>query len=256
MSDFTVGADPELFLRKGNKIMSAIGLIGGTKKNPKPMEGLPKGFAVQEDNVLVEFNIPPATNQRDFNENIVTSVAYVSGLATKLDMSLSKKASASLTKDQLMNPLAHVFGCDPDFNVWTLEANARPYSEDASLRSAGGHIHIGVKGFKDSQKILLGRWLDFLIGIPFAAADPDTKRLQLYGKPGAIRFKPYGIEYRTPSNYWLFKPTLRSDLFVKIKRAVSCAGQGAQYKWDASIIGEMEKGNKEALKIFCSRNDL
>jgi len=255
MLEFTVGADPELFLRKGNKIMSAIGLIGGTKKEPKPMEGLPKGYAVQEDNVLVEFNIPPAKYMCDFEDSIKTSLGYVSGIAGKHGMTLSKKASASLTSDQLKHPLAHVFGCDPDFNVWTLEANPRPYSEDPNLRSAGGHIHVGV-ALKNSEKILLGRWMDFLIGVPFAAADPDTKRMQLYGKAGSIRFKPYGIEYRTPSNNWIFKPKIRARLFALIQRCIQKASQGTNPQYSMDLLAAMDRGDKEPLKAFASDWDL
>jgi hypothetical protein len=46
------------------------------------------------------------------------------------------------------------------------------------------------------------------LGLWSVINDPDTRRRQLYGKAGAIRFKPYGIEYRTLSNFWLADPKL------------------------------------------------
>jgi hypothetical protein len=94
-----------------------------------------------------------------------------------------------------------VFGCEPDFNAWTLKPNPRPESEDMFLRSAGGHIHVAFDGNK-MEKIELVRVLDYVLGVPCTLADPDRRRQELYGKAGAFRFKKYGIEYRTPSNYW------------------------------------------------------
>jgi hypothetical protein len=34
--------------------------------------------------------------------------------------------------------------------------------------------------------------------------DDGEERKKLYGKAGAMRIKPYGVEYRTPSNWWTF----------------------------------------------------
>ena len=68
MSHYRVGADPELFLadKTGKKILSAIGKIGGTKENPIQVEKMHKGFCYQEDNVLVEYNIPPVCSPEQF----------------------------------------------------------------------------------------------------------------------------------------------------------------------------------------------
>ena len=52
---FTIGCDPELFIKKkygGYK--SAVGLIGGSKWAPKPIDEV--GHAILEDNVALEFN--------------------------------------------------------------------------------------------------------------------------------------------------------------------------------------------------------
>lgn len=251
MYNLTVGADPELFLRKGSKIISAIGLIGGTKQKPKPMVGMADGFAIQEDNVLVEFNIPPAHSASGLCTYIKEAIKYVSTIAESNKLMISKKASASLADDQLMNPAAHIFGCDPDFNVWTLEPNPRPYSEDPNLRSAGGHIHVGCQHFSDTQKIMLGRWLDFLVGIPLACVDPDVTRMQLYGKPGAVRFKPYGLEYRSPSNYWIFKPNpFKYNIWGAIERAIYNVENDTRPDFGMRIIEAWEKGDKDILNQF------
>ena len=38
--------------------------------------------------------------------------------------------------------------------------------------------------------------------------DDGAKRRELYGKAGAYRVKPYGVEYRVLSNFWLKSPAL------------------------------------------------
>lgn len=220
MSNFTLGADPEVFLWNGKKIVSAIGKIGGTKKNPKPIKELGKGFAVQEDNVLLEYNIPAANDMDNFYNNMKVINDYIKELAGELGLEISVQASASLSKEELMDPRAHVFGCDPDFNVWTLEPNPRPSCDDPSFRCAGGHLHIGIN-LPKSQLIMLARWLDVFIGLPMAFYDPDKERSKLYGAPGSIRFKPYGIEYRTPSNFWTSKSQIWLWIWDQINKAIN-----------------------------------
>ena len=53
---FTIGADPEVFLERNNIPVSSIGKIGGTKYEPIHIQD---GIFLQEDNVTVEYNIPP-----------------------------------------------------------------------------------------------------------------------------------------------------------------------------------------------------
>jgi hypothetical protein len=204
-SQWVLGADPELFLQAGDskKILSAIGKIGGTKKEPKPAEGLAKGFAYQEDNVLVEYNIPPARFPSEWCSNNSTMMSFLGEkVSRELNCRLAIQSSHVMDDDQLADPRAHHFGCDSDFNVWTLEKNPVPKAENPNLRSAGGHIHIGME-MSNMDKIQLGRLLDSTVGVWSVIMDTDPRRRELYGKAGSIRMKPYGLEYRTPSNFWL-----------------------------------------------------
>ena len=43
------------------------------------------------------------------------------------------------------------------------------------------------------------------LGVPSVLMDEGEMRKQLYGKAGCFRPKPYGVEYRTLSNFWIFK---------------------------------------------------
>lgn len=195
-----IGADPELFYHDGKKFISAIGRVGGTKAEPRRLLG---GFALQEDNVTVEYNIPAVYSVEQFiwaNKLMMEEIDYI-GQQQGLKSVIA--SSATFDEEQLRDPRVKIFGCDPDFDAWELEPNAKPEAGDKSLRSAGGHIHLGMKDANNKQKVLAVRAMDLIIGVPLAFLDRDSKRRELYGRAGACRFKPYGVEYRTPSNYWL-----------------------------------------------------
>lgn len=202
-----IGCDPELFLEdKNGKVISAIGKIGGTKTRPKKIKSLGRGYAIQEDNVLLEYNLPAAKNPSQWMIAHNSMLTYLADLVGGMGLKLSDKASHSMDSDQLEDPRAFVFGCEPDFNVWELEWNKKPSCEDETLRSAGGHIHVAYDNPTPGDSIKLARLFDLFVGAPLKMKDPDKRRAQLYGKAGAIRFKPYGFEYRTPSNYWVTRP--------------------------------------------------
>ena len=72
-----VGSDAELFIYNKEGPFPICGLIGGTKQDPLPvMEG--NGYAVQEDNVLLEFNIPPASSALEFQTSITKMLSFLS----------------------------------------------------------------------------------------------------------------------------------------------------------------------------------
>ena len=195
-----VGADPELFLKDGSgRFISAVGKFGGTKREPKPLGRL-EGCFVQEDNALVEFNIPPCIDRNAFKSFIALCISEISLQARHQGYELAIVPSAEFEDDQLDSEQARSFGCDPDFNVWTMSENPPPSSPNRNLRSAGGHIHLEWSG---TDKIGIARAMDLFLGCPSILYDPDLRRRSLYGKAGAVRFKPYGVEYRTLSNFWI-----------------------------------------------------
>ena len=217
-----IGSDPELFLKDGNgKIISAIGKIGGTKKRPKPVKDLGRGFAIQEDNVLVEYNTPPVRKTEDWVYCHNTMLDWLQRKVGQLGLSLDIRSSHSMDEDQMDSPRAWVFGCEPDFDVWKLEMNPKPMAKDKFLRSAGGHIHIGYDNPSPSTSIKIVRALDMYVGAWLAQKDPDVRRRELYGRAGACRFKPYGVEYRTPSNFWLSTEALMKEVYERTMKAVN-----------------------------------
>lgn len=195
-----LGADPEVFLvnRKTKQFQSVIGLIGAGKDNPLQVEHLPKGFTLQEDNVALEFGIPPAASADEFVHHIQTVMR--AGLSKCKGMTFSKLSCTLFPDEALEHPMARVFGCEPDYNAYTGDVNPRPEPPHPSMRSAGGHIHFETKC--DPRAVV--KALDCLISVPAVLMDDGQERRKIYGKAGAYRPKPYGGEYRTPSNFWIF----------------------------------------------------
>lgn len=206
----SLGCDPELFLKDAfGTLRSSIGLIGGSKETPLPLP-LGDGFAVQEDNVAVEFNIAPAQSVEDFDKFIGNTLAFLGeSIQERYGLAFSTAASAVFGDDELMNPAARMFGCDPDYNAWTMKRNPRPEAGDPNLRSCGGHVHVGYQFESRKQKVRAIRLMDLFLGVPSTLLDQDNRRKELYGKRGAFRDKPYGVEYRTLSNFWVFNSATR-----------------------------------------------
>src|SRR6266850_5320353 len=154
--NFTLGADPECFLGNSTGVISGIGKIGGSKRYPMPLP-LGDGFAVQEDNVALEFNIPASDGKDKFVSNITVAMNFLeAAMKDAHGLQFVKESAVSFPDSELLHPHALEFGCDPDFNAWTNERNPRPKAVDKNLRSCGGHIHVGVE-MVDHMKLKLMR---------------------------------------------------------------------------------------------------
>lgn len=223
-----LGADPETFLQdKAGKHISVIGMIGADKWAPMQIPDMPEGFTLQEDNVALEFGIPPAKNADEFVEYI--DAVLKKGLSTLPGTMFSKLSCTIFPEDQLKHPLALTFGCEPDFNAWTGEENPRPNPPHPGMRSAGGHVHVET----DADKRLVIQNLDLHLGVASVLLDDlGSERRVMYGKPGAFRPKPYGVEYRTLSNFWIFDPKLIRWIWNSTERALSLLRNFTQVEAD------------------------
>lgn len=59
------------------------------------------------------------------------------------------------------------------------------------------------------------------LGVPSIVLDDDKERRSLYGSAGSFRFKEYGIEYRTLSNFWLKNKDFMSWVFDQTQLAIT-----------------------------------
>lgn len=216
----TIGTDMEIFAKDAKGIhRSLCGKIGGTKEQPLQLENMQAGFCVQEDNVSLEFNIPPCDTRTMFIESINFMMEHNRKLLKQYGLVISHDSSAIFEKEELLHPNALVFGCEPDYNAWTQQENPKPFAENLQLRTAGGHVHVGT----DVDIVHATKCMDLYLGIPSIIlddTDSSRQRRELYGKAGALRPKPYGFEYRTLSNFWTFNPELISWVYNQTKLAM------------------------------------
>jgi hypothetical protein len=206
-----IGADPELFLvdaANAASLVSSIGLIGGSKWAPRPLPELGDGYAVQEDNVALEYNIPAASSANELASNIGTIMAHLRQSVGQMGLAFSNESAVYFPKHFLNCPEALEFGCEPDYNAWTNDVNPHPKALDETLRSCGGHVHVGDF---DGDVLKAVKMMDLMLAVPSIVMDEGQLRKQLYGKAGAFRPKPYGFEYRVLSNFWV----LGNDALVK-----------------------------------------
>lgn len=219
---YSIGADPEFFITDAEGAPTPIvGLVGGTKDKPLPLGS--QGYAVQEDNVMAEFNIPPQHDPHDF----AAVVHHGRMLALSQIRKKAKYAgtyphcSAMFSKAQLSSEQAQMFGCSPDFDAHTqgrplprIEPSALYVQGGGAWRFAGGHVHIGYTLDWQVPDFVAAAMCDVYLSVPMIAYgyDPQGERRKWYGTPGRYRPTKYGIEYRTMGNAWTLSE--RMALFV------------------------------------------
>lgn len=223
----TLGSDPEVFVTKNGKPYPSTGLVEGAgKKNPKHIGD---GFYVQEDNVMLEFNIPPSDSEDVFVQNIQGAIGRILPLIP--DYGILVESSMEFDSEHLQTEKAFEFGCDPDFDAYSGEENPLPMFLSENLRHAGGHVHMGVEESLSSDTTReVVKAMDLFTAIPAILKDTDFLRRITYGKAGRYREKPYGLEYRSLSNFWIaneesirwvYKNTHKAVDFVNSKQTVS-----------------------------------
>lgn len=239
---YVAGADPELMLATPEgTLTSAVPLVPGTKEKPKKV----KGGAVQHDNVMAEFNVTPSGTSEEFEDSMRQVLKSLAKMVAP--HRLVVQASAEFPETALDTDEARVFGCDPDFDSWTLAMNQIDSTRALErFRTAGGHFHIGAKdAIREMMenpygKVEVVKMLDVFQGIPSILLDEDptaVPRRELYGKAGAHRPKDYGVEYRALGNFWVRSPRLVHLMYELADLAVKLTHEG-QSQEIIETIGE------------------
>ena len=279
-----IGADCELFIKNNRgQAIPVIGKLGGTKLDPKPvLENIGKGYAVQEDNVMAEFNIPAHGEVTGFITSINRMLGHLSAHflaygAIDSPYHLDIVPSAVFSKQALDHPQAQEIGCEADVNVWTGKMNGSPkeHPMTAYLRTSGAHVHTsyvsvdlitGEQGYPTKEDVhQFVKMEDLFKGVPSILLDKDKRRRVLYGKAGAFRYKDYspgfaGSEYRVLSNFWLTRDVLKAWVF---QQTLLCAKKMREENIDFNKggLGELvqrtiNNGDEETALSLCSEFDI
>jgi hypothetical protein len=223
MSGMSIGADPEMFVTDGATVIPVCGRIGGTKDQPLRMRPeWNEGYAVQEDNVMLEFNIPACYSAPSFQSAITHGVEGSRRILRSNGMDAVIGVAEHLFPSKILeqHPKSKEFGCSPDFNAYSNGApNSRVSPNEleesgGAWRFAGGHVHVGY-----SAKIppfAMACLMDLAVGLPSIGEDPQERRRKFYGTAGRYRPTSYGIEYRTLSNYWIWSGTTAARISYRV----------------------------------------
>lgn len=270
----TLGSDPEYFISNGHSLVSAIPIWGQhVKEYPMPFGN---GVSAYSDNVACEATIRPASSPDEYISSFRDMFGKVgSYLSSKGNFSLVPQAAHLFSNAELDNPEAQRFGCHPEFSAyqdadgdWMVFPPPDP-QEIGNLRVCGGHIHIGRDDFKQvvvkedtpllsfASQLRIARMLDFTLGLALTYLDQDPTnitRKAVYGKPGSIRATPYGVEYRTLSNFWTHHPDIVGFVFELTTNAVKFACENPDFittiPFDAVRNAILTSDRNTAMDIF------
>src|SRR6185437_6584515 len=206
--NITVGADPEFFVQEeaSGHVVPACGKFGGTKKAPVLIceEG---GYL--EDGATVEINVVPSDSLKQVALKIDKVLEVFE--AKFPNYVIAPGTSAQFPKTVLkMNPATMVIGCSADKFVYGLRT-APQINRFKTSRFAGGHIHVGIDPWPEGlARETFVTVLDFLVLNPWCKR-MDTTRYPFYGHPGLYRDTDYGVEWRSPDNWWCHHAQPKSD---------------------------------------------
>ena len=280
----TFGGDPEFFIADENGEVMASDKIFPGKEKPIEFKGVDcyngkekdcDNLKLFFDGIQAEMNIGIQRCREYVADNIRICITRALGIMGRKDKTykILLEPSVEVSKEVIegADPEARRFGCMPDFNAYTLTTNTSEIdATNHPYRYAGGHIHLGVSSpyLKKSSgeykmakteegHIRIIKLLDLLVGIPCAILD-DSKgaiiRRYEYGKSGCFRPTPYGIEYRTPSCWWIKSPITVSLILGLARLAWTIAASYSDTNMDEQLF-KLIKYEPEDIKGICDESD-
>src|SRR3546814_1862742 len=83
----------------------------------------------------------------------------------------------------------------------------------------------------------LVKQLDWYLGLWSLGKDKDKVRRSLYGKAGACRIKPYGVEYRVLSNFWIKNKKSRLETWNRMVKGIEEMKRLYMPEYSQKIVG-------------------
>lgn len=256
----SLGSDPECFVTdKNGKLIPSYKFL--KSKEDKDLTGKASDLITTGSRNNESGNQPIFWDgfQAEFNVKDSDCLAWVCdstfiGLKTlqkkareyNPDAKLTLQSTFDIDQNTLDNAKKeHVeFGCMPSFNVYGLKGLIAD-GRDVPFRSAGGHIHFGIKNFTEHANGIVNqakvdkyvKALDMILGVAcvslFEKYDSPRRR-RMYGLAGEYRLPTHGLEYRTLSNAWLCHPLIMNMVFELGRKVIGAANDGLMEYWDST----------------------
>lgn len=253
ISNYQIGSDIEWFVKSGNEIISAEGLIKGSKKDPYKFDPSNKYFATSLDNILAEGNIPPVKTPADFYHAINKLAEYLQSSLPE-GCVLEARADARVDEKYLQTENAKTFGCDPSFIVWKRDVKSAP-DNTTNLRTAGFHVHCS---WDNADEETIEEWvkaMDLYLGVPSIMKEPRNERRINYGSAGEFRFgQSYtGAEYRTLSSYFARSREDIEWVYNQTTKAIEFVNKGNLIDLNCSLAADIQKAINEQDRDLASK---
>lgn len=252
-----VGFDPEVFFTNNyGKLLLPDQFTLGTKKNPVyGGEGIVGSLC---DGVAVELNTSAtASDALEFIKLVEMSREYLNSLCPR-GVEVSHSSIARVPPEYYRTKAYKEIGCEPDYCVYRKKFIRPAQPRDLKgVRFAGGHIHVSTDVDPPLDKHVWARLLDIFLA-PTLCGDGLERRQ--YITAGRIREKePNYIEYRVPSNAWLWMDNGSLEaMFYDIEEATAIAwkhDEESLVKYESLVFAAINRGDTQAAEILYQIRD-
>lgn len=219
---FLLGSDPEAFIVNTNigEVVSSKRFTHGTKVEP---EDLGNGYALLNDNILIEGNVPPAATRDEFIANMSTLWNMMNDRAKTRLAHLENHDCRQISESLMQTAEAKEFGCSSFRDAWNENLEIETPQLNGDMRPAGCHIHIGLDNASDSLKMAVVRAFDMFLTLPaIEISGMNYRTSNLYGIMGACRIKSYGVEARSLGGKF-FNPEYFGWIYDRSEAAINFA---------------------------------
>lgn len=219
---FTIGSDPEALIvnKDSGNVVSAKRFTIGTKDKPEILDG---GFAIMNDNVLIEGNIPPSADRNGF-------IAAMNQLHEIISNRAARRLGVQLNVDaiEISTELAATregkeFGCSSFRDAWNDFLEIQTPQLLTNWRTVGCHIHLGFDEESEFFKMAVVRAFDMLVTCEaIKESGFNFRTSNLYGLLGSARITSYGVECRSLGGSF-FRPEKFGWIYDRVEEAVNLA---------------------------------
>lgn len=201
----TVGCDPEFFIEKEGEVVGAEKAIPDTGLNVNNNDGFGRTSNIIVDGVAVELNPSAQACRANLGNSIRVCFQKLKEQLEEKGYKVHQKGAVTIDKKRYeeISDKNKVLGCGPSNNIHDSKAKVEVTKQNERKRFAGGHIHLSIP--KPRPEVMLPL-LDLFVGNTCVLIDRDPEqkeRRKMYGRAGEYRLPKWGLEYRTPSNFWL-----------------------------------------------------